>query len=134
MLGEKIIEERGRVTGRRVLPSTGACPTVETSFEASGTVLGVSHNNIGTYRAVARPDGTLFGEGQGVVMGESGEMAQWAGQGVGRFTSAGGISFRGAIYFQTMSPAWSRLNGMAVVFEHEVDRQGELHDQLWEWK
>lgn len=134
MLGDKVGEDRGRVAGRRVLPSDGQGPKVETSFESTGALLGINMTNIGTYRAVARPDGTLFGEGQGVLMGQGGEMASWVGQGVGKFTSAGGISFRGAVYYQSAAPAWARLNGLAVVYEHEVDAKGEIHNQLWEWK
>ncbi len=134
MLGDKLGESSGRITGRRVLPSGGHGPAVESSFEATGPVLGVGATNMGTYTSVVRPDGSLFGEGQGVLMGQGGEMASWVGQGVGKFTSSGGISFRGAIYYQSASPAWLRLNSVAVVFEHEVDAKGESRDQIWEWK
>ena len=134
MLGDKVGEERGKITGRRVLAADAHGPRVETSFDATGTLLGVGANTIGTYSAIARPDGTLFGEGQGVVMGQGGEMASWVGQGVGKFTSTGGISFRGAIYYRTATPAWARLNGVAAVYEHEVDAKGDIHNQVWEWK
>ncbi len=134
MLGDKILEERGKITGRRVLPSDGQGPTVEPSFESVGTLLGVEMTNMGTYSSVARPDGTLFGQGQGVTMGKGGEMASWVGQGVGRFTANGGISFRGAVYYQSASPAWARLNSVAVRFEHDIAANGETHDQAWEWK
>lgn len=117
-----------------MLPSAGGGPRVETSFEALGTLLGIGTSNIGTYESVARPDGTLFGQGQGVIMGLGGEMATWVGQGVGRFTSEGGVSFRGAIYYQSASPAWVRLNNVAVIFEHEVDAKGDTRDVAWEWK
>jgi hypothetical protein len=134
MLGEKVGEETGRVTGRRVLPSEGQGPKVEISFEGRGKVLGVETNGMGTYWSTVRPDGTLYGEGQGVVMGKEGEMASWSGGGVGKFTATGGTSFRGAIYFQTPSPKWARLNGVAVVFEFEVDGEGKTHATDWEWK
>jgi hypothetical protein len=74
MLGDKIGEATGRVTCTRVLPNPGGGPRMETSFEASGRVLGVA------------------------------------------------------------SPAWSRLNGIAAVFEFEVDPQGHTRAHLWEWK
>jgi hypothetical protein len=41
MLGEQLGEFRGKVTGQRVLPAEGSRPKVETSFEISGTILGV---------------------------------------------------------------------------------------------
>ena len=48
MLGDKIGEETGKVTGQRVLATDGP-PMVETSFQASGSLYGVSHMTIGTY-------------------------------------------------------------------------------------
>jgi hypothetical protein len=39
MLGEKLGELRGKVTGQRVLPTDGPNPKVETLFEISGTLL-----------------------------------------------------------------------------------------------
>ena len=98
MLGQKLAQESGRVTSRRVLRSDGP-PAVEISFAAEGAMLGVSHRSIGTYESVVRADGTIFGSGQGVVMGGGGEMASWKGQGVGTFTKDGGVEFRGAIFF-----------------------------------
>ena len=73
MLGEKLGQESGNITSRRVLESDGP-PAVEISFESAGSILGVNHRTIGTYKSVLRPDGTVFGEGQGVVMGAGGGM------------------------------------------------------------
>jgi hypothetical protein len=134
MLGDKVGEGRGKVTSRRVLPNPGGGPKVETSFQSSNKLLGVDTNEIGTYWSVMRPDGTLYGEGQGLLMGHGGEAATWVGQGVGRMGKDGGVSYRGAVYCQTSSPAWARLNSVATVFEFEVDGQGNTHAQLWEWK
>src|SRR5262249_40104372 len=75
MLGEMIGEETGKITGTRVLPSEGGGPKVETSFQGTGRYLGIEVTDIGTYWAVMRPDGTLYGEGQGVVMAKDGGMA-----------------------------------------------------------
>jgi hypothetical protein len=134
MLGEKIGAESGKVTSQRVLPNPGGGPKMETSFQAAGTLLGVSHTVTGTYSAVVRPDGALFGEGDGVVMGKDGEMATWTGQGVGTIKKDGSVSYRGAIYYQTSAPRWSRLNSVAALFEFEVDGQGNSRAEIWEWK
>jgi hypothetical protein len=133
MLGDKIYEATGRVTARRVLPNPGG-PKMETSFEAGGKLLGVDGRETGTYWSVVRPDGTLYGEGQGILMGKGGEVATWIGQGVGTIKTDGGVSYRGAVYYQTSAPAWNRLNTVAAVFEFEVDAQGNSRSQLWEWK
>jgi hypothetical protein len=136
MLGEKIGEESGRITVQRVLPSEGqGPPTVEASFEGQGTILGVQESGLGTYTSVLRPDGTLFGQGEGVIMTEDGEAASWKGRGVGRFTGEGtAVSWRGALYYQTASEKLARLNSVAVVFEFEVDAEGNTQATYYEWR
>jgi hypothetical protein len=134
MLGDKIGGEAGKVTAQRVLANPGGGPKMETSFQASGKLLGVSETSRATYTSAVRPDGTLYGEGQGIVMGEGGEMATWIGQGVGTLKKGGAVSYRGAVYYQSSSPKWSRLNNVAAVFEYEVDAKGNTKSQLWEWK
>jgi len=134
MQGEKIGEESGKVTSQRILPNPGGGPKMETSFQASSTLLGAKATNRGTYWSVVRPSGTLYGEGQGIVMGEEGDMATWIGQGVGTMKKDGGVSYRGAVYYQTSSAKWSRLNSVAAMFEYEVDAQGNSRSQFWEWK
>jgi hypothetical protein len=134
MQGEKIGEESGKVTAQRVLPNPGNSPKMETSFQANLMLLGVEATDTGTYRSVVRPDGTLYGEGRGIVMGKEGDLATWIGQGVGTIKKDGAISYRGAVYYQSASARWSRLNSVAAIFEYEVDAQGNIRCQLWEWK
>jgi hypothetical protein len=133
MLGEQIGESKGKRTGRRVLSTEGGVK-VEVSFEDSGTLVGTQINNIGTYWSQIRPDGTLYGEGQGIVMTSDGDVASWRGQGVGRFQAGGAVSYRGALYYSTAAPKLARLNTVASVFEYEVDAAGNTHTKLWEWK
>ena len=49
MLGEKIGEATGKVTTRRVLANPGGGPKMETSFEATGKLLGADITEMGTY-------------------------------------------------------------------------------------
>jgi hypothetical protein len=107
---------------------------VETSFQAQGSILGVGHRTIGTYTSTMRPDGSLIGNGQGIVMNVEGGAASWVGQGVGLIGKDGSVSYRGAIFYQTASPKWARLNGVAAVFEYDVDPQGNTKAGIWEWK
>ena len=134
MQGDKIGEESGKVTSRRVLPNPSGGPKMETSFQASGTLLSVGHTTTGTYSSVVRPDGTIYGEGQGIVMSKDGDMATWVGQGVGTIKKDGAVSYRGAIYYQTTSAKWSRLNSVAAIYEYDIDAQDHTRAQLWEWK
>jgi hypothetical protein len=135
MLGDMISEERGQMTGIRVLPSTDGRPRVEASFQAEGTIFGVHATDMGTYVSQLRPDGTLFGEGQGVLMTADGDAVSWRGQGIGRFTGRGGAtSWRGVIFYETASQTLARLNGIAGVFEFEVDEGDKVEAKDWQWK
>ena len=83
MLGEKIGEISGKIIMQRVLPNLGGDPKMETSFQATGSVLDTNVSDTGTYWTVLRTDRTQYGEDQGVMIIRDGEMATWTGQGVG---------------------------------------------------
>jgi hypothetical protein len=133
MLGEKIDEISGKIIMQRVLPNLGGDPKMETSFQATGSVLDTKVRDTGTYWTVLRPDGTQCGEGQGVMMLKAGEIATGTGHGVVR-NKEGTATYRGALYFQTMPLVWSRLSKVAVLFEYGVDAEGNTHSEYWEWK
>jgi homospermidine synthase len=134
MLGEKIGEISGKITAQRVVPNLDGDPKLETSFQAKGSLQGTKVSDTGTYWTVIRPDGTQYGEGQGMMVTNDGETATWTGHGVGVRNKDGSASYRGAIYFQTMPAQLSRLNKVAVLFEYEVDAEGNTHSEYWEWK
>lgn len=138
-LGELIIEDKGKITGQRVLHVEG--PKIESSFVMEGKYKGAEGTDIGTYSSVLRQgEGggvAMYGEGQGVVTTKDGqEMATWTGQGIGRFSSPGKISFRGSLFFSTNSKdgKLSFLNNLVGVFEYEVDEMGNCSSKVWEWK
>jgi hypothetical protein len=133
MLGEQIGEFRGKRIGRRALSAESGFK-VEVSLEDSGKLLGMDANDFGTYTAIQRPDGALFGEGQGVTMTKDGDVASWKGQGVGKFGPGGTVSYRGAVFYSSVSPKLARLNSCATIFEFEVDANGNTHTKFWEWK
>lgn len=134
MLGEKIGEEKGKITGRRVLRNDDLTFRIETSQQGSGQILGVKYNVIATYSSVMRNSGTMYGEGQAMMMLEGGESATWVGQGVGTMKKDGGFSFRGAVYIETSSKKWASLNSVATLYEYEVDAEGNFSSTTWEWK
>jgi hypothetical protein len=134
MLGELIGESHGKRSGRKVVSVDGGGFKVEVSFEDSGKMLGGDTSGIGTYCSGTRPDGSLYGEGQGVLLTPDGGMATWKGGGVGKILPDGSVSYRGAIYYSTATPKLARLNSIAAVFEFDVDVQGNTHSKLWEWK
>jgi hypothetical protein len=134
MLGEKIGEMSGKINSQRVLSVADGGLKMESSFGATGLLLDAKVKETGTYWTVVRPDGTLYGEGQGVMILKDGKMATWTGHGVGVTKKDGGSSYRGTIYFQTMPPKWSRLNKVGVLFEYEIDGEGNTRSEYWEWK
>ena len=133
MLGEKLGEEQGKVTGRRVLPGDGRYVKLEISFETQATILGVGAMNVGTYEVYERIPGQLYGEGQGVVMTADGEGAIWNGAGIGRVGSDGTMTFAAAVSFQTNSKKLARLNEVLVLVEHSTDMAGNAKSTLHEW-
>ena len=135
-LGELVLDERGSVTSMRVVPGTeGQNPKVEVSFQASGEILGIPATDLGTYIAVTRADGLLYGEGQGIVTTQEGETAVWKGNGVGRPTGRGSaVSWRGAVFYQSSFERLKRLNGVAGIFEYETDENGNTLGRVYAWK
>jgi hypothetical protein len=136
MIGEKLGELHGKITGQRVLPAEGGRPRVETSVELSGTVMEAEITLMGTYWSTVRADGSLYGEcpWQGVIMTKDGEVGIWGASGVGKFTGDGtGVSFRGPLYFQITSQKLARLNQVCTIYEWEVAGNGDADLSLWEW-
>jgi hypothetical protein len=134
MLGEKIGESTGQTTSQRILQVQGGFPKMEISSRGTGKLLGVDTMENITYEVTMRADGTVYGEGVGLVMGKGGEAAQFQGQGVGTMKPGGGVSWRGSFFYHSTSSAWKRLNAVAVVFEAEIDAQGNSKVQQFEWK
>jgi len=133
MLGEQIGEESGKVMVRRVISIDGG-PKIEVTIQTTGKLLGVETRGNVTYTAGIRPDGSLFGEAQGLVIGQGGEQAAFRAAGVGKLLEGGAVSYRGASYYYSDSPNLKRLNGAAIVFEYEADADGNTKSKLWEWR
>jgi hypothetical protein len=131
MLGELIGESKGKRIVRRVISADP--PTVEVSFEDNGHLFGVPTTGIGTYTSVVRPDGSIFGEGEGINMTQEGEGISWKGTGLGKFGPGGAVSYRGMLFFQTNSQKIS-LGSSCGAFEYEVDAAGSTTSKVWEWK
>ena len=137
MLGDKIGEFSGRVTGTRVLPGDDyRYVKMEISYQQSGKAFGVDATDVGTYTVFERVPGQLYGEGQGFLGSSGGEGAIWNGHGVGKMAGQGmSMSFRFSIAYQAGgSGKLSRLKDVLVIGEHEADDAGNVKTTLWEWK
>jgi hypothetical protein len=132
MIGEQISESKGRRLVRRVLSVDP--PTAEVSFEDTGKMLGVSTNGLGSYTSVVRPDGSIHGNGQGLLMTPDGDSVTWTGTGLGKFGPDGSVSYRGMLFFRTTSQKLARVNNTCGAFEYDVDPAGNTVSKVWEWK
>jgi hypothetical protein len=133
MLGELIYEGRGKRTARTVLPLEGTAPRIQVSFEETGKLVGIEANFMGTYWAAIRSDGSVYGEGQGIIATREGDSVSLRGIGTGKVREGGAVSYRGSIIFHAPQKL-ARLNTVAGAFEFEVDAQGNTSMKMWEWK
>jgi hypothetical protein len=141
MLGEQIEDLRGKITGQRVVDVEPL--TMETSVSSSGNIKGIQVTQILTF--VGRPKrseeeggGIIHGKGGGITMAaqQSEEVATFTGEAVGRISSSGSTKWRGSIFYSTSSSKGrlSFLNNMILVFESEIDAEGNFAHKSWEWK
>ena len=108
---------------------------METSFSGSAKYRGTDGTEIGTYWTIYRPEGVLYGEGQGVITTKDGEIATWTGSGIGKFTGQGKIRFHGPLLYRTLSTEkLAFLNNLVGVYENEIDENQNMLYKVWEWK
>ncbi len=103
------------------------------SFKQSGKLLGVEGVDRATYWSMMAGPDALYGEGAGTLMSRAGEMAMYRATGTAKMKGPMPV-WRGVLYFQSQTPKWSALNGVAVVYEYEIDENDTTHVKLWEWK
>ncbi len=132
MLGEMIGELKGKITGNRVL-SVECCPKIESSFQDVGKILDVEVTGTGTFWAIIKEDGGLYGEGQGVIFTNDGEIVTYTAQGIGKIKGKG-AEWRVSVFFDTSSEKLARLNNIMGISEHEIDDEGNTIEKIWEWK
>jgi hypothetical protein len=135
MLGEILYEEKGKTIGIRVLSSEGGEATVEVTLQTQGRIQGMEESSLWTYWSKTRSDGSIYGEGKGIMTTKDGDVVKLTGSGAAKSRGAdGSIHYRGAVHFHTASPKLSKLNGCAGVFEYDVDSEGNTAAKVWEWK
>ena len=136
MLGEKLGEFTGKTSGMRVLPGGDyRYVKLEINWQASGTLLGMPAQDMGTIEIFERVPGQTFGSGQGMIFCEAGGVI-YNTHGIGRQTGEGmasSVRFSAAAQAPTEGPL-ARLNSVLIIGEQEVDAEGGMKITLWEWK
>ncbi len=130
MLGDQVHEDQGKVIGMRVLPNG----KIEQTVMAQGMLLGEETSATRTIEAEIRPDGTGYGEFRGFFTTKSGAMGQFKGMGNGVVRPDGSSTWRGVVCYSNPPGKFARFNGIALVWESEVDKEGNMHTKGWEWK
>ena len=67
-LGNLILDETGQVMGMRVLSNDANGVNVEVSLQTTGTIRSVPENTLWTYDILTRPDGSVQGGGNGIMI------------------------------------------------------------------
>ena len=135
MLAEVLYEETGKATTTRVLSSDATGIDIEVTLQTKGQILGVEQNSTWTYNSKTRPDGSIQGTGTGFMTTKNGDVIAMDGSAASKGAKPdGSVDYRGIIYFQTTSEEFAQLNGMAGVFEYNVDSEGNATTKVWEWR
>src|SRR6185436_13726642 len=101
MIGDKLGDVRGQNISTRVLPDEGFGPRMEITDQGVGALCGVQVTSTVTYIATMRPDGTLHGRANGIVMSAEGEAATFTAEGVGHFTRPGATRWVGSLFYES---------------------------------
>ncbi len=134
MLGDLLYEETGQVTGIEVLPPEDGGVVLKVSLQAAGTIQCFAHTSVWTYTSTTRTDGSVFGQGRGVLTTADGDVVHILGRASDQSGGPGSAThYRGAFHFQTTSEKFSRLNSIAAVFEYDVEADGSSQGKIWEW-
>ena len=151
MLGDLIYQHTGKVTSIRVLDT--AKSKMEATVIASGKLKDVGYVNITiTYWNIRSPDGTLYGEGQGVITAkdsgnETAASVKVTEYGVGKYSNEQQqqhhhhphkqIVWRGSTFYQSSSSdtKFSFLNNIVGVLKLKLMiTQAILFKKSWNGK
>ena len=134
MLGNLLYEETATDMQVRELSSDENGDKVEVKLQTEGEIRGVAFTSAWTYWSLTRADGTIYGEGKGVMTTADGDVINLTGAGACQAAGEdGSISYRGAIYFDTDSEKFASLNGGTGVHEYNASPDGTTTTKVWEW-
>ena len=81
-----------------------------------------------------RADGSIQGEGHGVMTTAAGDVINLRGMGACPGAGAdGSVAWRGSILLHTDSEAFADLNGTAMVFHYDGTADGGTKTTAWAW-
>ncbi len=134
-LGDLVLGDTGQVTGTRVISTDASGTNLEISLQLTGTIRGVPETTLWTYTTLTRPDGSIYGGGQGVMTTQDGDVIHLIGHGSGQAPPPGGtVRFLTMLHAHSASAKYADLNAIGLVGEYEVAPDGAATNKNWEWK
>jgi hypothetical protein len=133
-LGELVLEDSGQITGIRVLSTDASGTTLELNLQLSGTIRGIGQNTLWTYTMLQRPDGSLYGQGNGVLTTVNGDVIHLIGSGSGKANPGGTVRFCTMLHPHGATGQNADLNAIGLAGEYEVAADGTATNKCWEWK
>ena len=136
VLGKKLWEEKGKVTGMSVKSIDSEGVHIEETFASEFKGIGrfPSGRNMGTINVVTRPDGFSSGTGQGMCTTQDGDMFVWKCYALSK-TEAGKDKGPAIIQFMTTSQKLSWMSSLIAVYEGISDlKTREFSGTGYEWK
>jgi hypothetical protein len=136
VLGEKTVEEKGKVIGFSVKAVDSEGLHVEESFatEVKGFGRFPSGRNMGTLNVVTRPDGVFSGTGQGMFTAQDGDNVVWKCHFVGKPEAEKHKSVV-IVQFMTTSQKLSWMNSTIGYEESIFDpKTMEISGTGYDWK
>jgi hypothetical protein len=129
-LGNVFYKETGKVNAQRALDTNGAL--FEDSYSANGTLNGsIPVMNIGTITVTPRGSGVFLGQGHGVMMSRTGDIATWTSQGIAHIVQGKVIAIGSAIFGNESSGNLAFLNNKVGVFKQIVDQGNNVSSKVW---
>lgn len=131
-MGRLLYETHGKSVGMKVLPDG----RIERTFMARGTRDQDREEYTTTWTITLQlaPDGTVHGELNGFFITASREIVRYVGMGNGLMNADGSMAMRGTVSYLNPTGKYARYSGMTVVWEFEVDKEGNMNNKGWEWK
>ena len=130
MLGDLVYEGKGQRIGMKVLRNGNW----ETSWMMQGVFLGEKFSSTWTSEGEPRPDGPMGFEFGGFYNTESGAAGKFRGSGNAILGPDGSMVARGSVEYSNPPGKYMRFNGISVIFEFDMDKNGNFHNKGWEWK
>lgn len=135
VLGEKIAEEKGKVTGLTVKSVGPEGVHIEETFvsEVKGFGRFPSGRDIGTFNVVQRVGSVFSGTGQGTKTTLDGDSAVWKCYFIGKL-EGGKYKSLTIIEFMTTSQKLSWMSNLVAIEDITMDENRELSGIAYEWK